>query len=409
MTPLRLLILNVHFSPTTYGGATVVAEEVALALQRQHGVQVSVISAISRGDLVPYAVMRVESLGMTHYMINLPPGRGAVETEMNPQVTERVAALVAGLAPDLAHVHCVQDLGAGCLTALREAGVPVILSVHDYWWLCERQFMMRPNGHYCGQDPIRVEACRGCVDDISRSRRRMATLGAIAAGCDRITYPSQHALDLSLRSGLGVAERSLVWTNGVRLPGPEFAARQAQHRAAGGPLVFGFLGGPSVSKGWPLLKAAFSALDRDDFDLQLVNGSPWGNWWDGHDLGPLRGRVTVIPRFAQDQIDDFYAGIDCLLFLSQWKETFGLTIREAISRGVRVIQTDSGGTVDHPLADPARLVPIGAPPARLLTELTRVLDAPRDHPAPVAVASYADQAASFMALATEVLAERRLS
>lgn len=403
---MRLLVMNVHFSPNTYGGATVVAEEVALALRRDHGVQVSVISAMARSDLVPYAVMRIESLGMVHYMINLPQELGAVLSETNPQVAERVAGLVAGIAPDLAHVHCIQDLGAACIPALQAAGVPVILSVHDYWWLCERQFMMRPNGQFCGQDPIRVEACRGCVDDITRSRRRMAQLGAIAASCDAITYPSAYAMDLSLRSGLGDAARSVVWTNGVRLPGPGFAQAQARHRAQQGKLVFGHIGGPSDSKGWPLIKAAFSAIERDDFTLRLVNGSPWGNWWDGHDLTGLRGDVQVVPRFAQGQIDDFYAGIDCLLFLSQWKETFGLTIREAIARGVRVIQTDSGGTVEHPLADPARLLPIGAPPSRLVAELTRVLDTAPDHPAPVAVQSYADQARSFMALAAQVLAAR---
>ena len=403
---MRLLILNVHFSPATYGGATVVAEEVAQALRRDHGVQVFVISAVSRGDLVPYAVMRVESLGMVHYMINLPHGLGALMSESNPHVAERVAGLVASIAPDLAHVHCIQELGAGCITALQAAGVPVILSVHDHWWLCERQFMMRPNGRFCGQDPIRIEACRGCVDDISRSRRRMASLGAIAARCDRITYPSAYAMDLSLRSGLGHAAQSVIWTNGVRLPGPDFSVAQARHRAKQGKLVFAHVGGPSDSKGWPVIKAAFTAIDRDGFELRLVNGSPWSNWWDGHDLTGLRGDVQVVPRFAQGQIDDFYAEVDCLLFLSQWKETFGLTIREAISRGVRLIQTDSGGTVEHALADPARLLPIGAPASRLVSELTRVLDTPRDHPAPVAVLSYSDQARSFMELAAQVLAER---
>jgi len=403
---MRLLVLNVHFSPFTYGGATVVAEEVAQTLQRDHGVQVFVISAISRADLAPYAVMRVESLGMVHYMINLPDNRGAVLADNNPQVAERVAGLVSTIAPDLAHVHCIQDLGAGCIPALQAAGVPVILSVHDYWWLCERQFMMRPNGQFCGQDPIRVEACRGCVDDIARTRRRSAQLGAIAAGCELVTYPGTYAMDLSLRSGLGQAGRSVVWTNGVRLPGPDFAEAQARHRSADGPIVFGHIGGPSDSKGWPVIKAAFTAIDRDDFVLRLVNGSVWGNWWDGHDLSGLRGDVQVVPRFAQDQIDTFFAEIDCLLFLSQWKETFGLTIREAISRGVRVIQTDSGGTVEHALADPARLLPIGAPPGRLVAELNRVLDAPQDRPAPVPVTSYADQARGFMALAAQVLAGR---
>jgi glycosyltransferase involved in cell wall biosynthesis len=45
-------------------------------------------------------------------------------------------------------------------------------------------------------------------------------------------------------------------------------------------------------------------------------------------------------------MDDFFSSIDVLLFPSQWKESFGLTVREAISRGVWVIVTDAGGIVE---------------------------------------------------------------
>lgn len=401
---MRLLVMNVYFRPTTYGGATVVAEEVALALKANHGVEICVISAVSRLDLVPYAVQRIEVQGMPHFLINLPPGRTAQEIESNPRVAERVAQIAQFFQPDLVHAHSVQELGAASLTALKAAGLPVVLSVHDFWWICERQFMMRPNGKYCGQDPIDVERCRGCVDDVSRTRTRSQTLGQVARSCDHITYPSNFALDLSLRSGFGDAARSSVWENGIQPPQPDFWAKQAAHRTSGRPFTFGYLGGPSDMKGWPMLRRAMLELDRDDFELRLVNGSPWGNWWDGHDLTKLHGTVRVVPRFSQSQLDDFFAQIDCLLFLSQWKETFGLTIREAISRGIRVIQTDSGGTVNHPLADPAHLIPLGNQVERLKAEINRVLDAPADHPRPATVTTYAQQAAAFHQLAQSLIA-----
>lgn len=399
---MRLLLMNVHFNPTTYGGATVVAEELALALQTHHGVEVFIISAVSRQDLVPYAIQRVEVHGMPHFLINLPWGRTVQEIESNPRVAERVSQIAQFVQPDIAHVHCVQELGAASVSALNAAGIPVILSVHDFWWVCERQFMMRPNRQYCAQDPIRVDNCRGCVDDVTRTRARSEMLGQVALACDLITYPTPFAMDLCLRSGLGDPARSTVLENGIKPPGVDFSAKQAAHRAAAKPFTFGYVGGPADSKGWPMLRSAMTDLGRDDFELHIVNGSPWGNWWDGHDLSNLRGTNRVIPRFAQAQLDDFFAGIDCLLFLSQWKETFGLTIREAISRGVRVIQTDSGGTVDHPLADPLRLIPLGQQTDRLKAEINRVLDTPDAHPQPVDVCTYRQQAEAFMGLAEKV-------
>ena len=46
-------------------------------------------------------------------------------------------------------------------------------------------------------------------------------------------------------------------------------------------------------------------------------------------------------------MDDFFSGIDVLLFPSQWKESFGLTVREALARDVWVIATDCGAPVEN--------------------------------------------------------------
>ena len=185
----------------------------------------------------------------------------------------------------------------------------------------------------------------------------------------------------------------------MRLPAPGFAGVQAARRAADPRLVFGFVGGPSQIKGWPTIRAAFKQLKRADFRVELVDGSPDGSWWRGHDLSDLPGDWRIVPRFEQATMDSFYAGIDVLLFMSQWKETFGLAIREALARGIDIIQTDSGGTTEHPLADPARLIPIGAAPEVLTAQIEAALDAPRGTaPQQIAVKGYDDQADGLLAL-----------
>ncbi|SHH85810.1 glycosyltransferase [Cognatishimia maritima] len=392
MSVPHILVINIYFAPYTYGGATVVAEQVAHHLKDDHGYRVTAISAMSRSDMPPYAILKSEVDGIVNYLINLPFGRSYGQTYDNSEVTEVVARLIRRLEPDLVHLHCLQDIGAGVIGAAKRQGVPVILSTHDFWWLCERQFMIRTEGRYCGQDPIQIENCKGCVDDLSRAQQRMERLKALAAEADLLTFPSQFAHDLCTRSGL-VAQDSMVWANGVHLPGQDFPVRQAARRAAESRLVFGFVGGPSLIKGWPIIRKAFSQLKADqEFDALLVEGSLDGSWWGRADFSDLPGRWQVVPRFAQAEMDGFYARIDVLLFMSQWKETFGLTIREALARGIRVIQTDSGGTVEHPAADPERLLPIGAGPECLVVELKRVLAEKDMHPDALDVVSFADQA-----------------
>lgn len=399
---MHVAILNVFFAPHTYGGATVVAEEVGRRLVRDHGVQVSAISVMSRSDLEPYSILRSEVDGMATWLINLPPGRGYVDGYINPNVGEKVSRILHQIEPDVAHVHCVQDLGADCLSRIKTAGIPIILSVHDFWWLCERQFMVRPDGTYCGQSPIEIEKCRGCASDFSRARTRHSALSALADLVDVVTYPSDFARNLCEASGLATG-KGVIWENGIRLPGTDFQEKRAARKAADPRLTFGYVGGPSRIKGWPIIHDAFAGLGRDDVKGLVVDGSLDGSWWRDVSLAGLSGSWSVFPRFDQAAMDDFYAEIDVLLFLSQWKETFGLSIREAAARGIQVIQTDSGGTVEHSAAIPNRFLKIGDGPDVLRNQIIDVLDHGPHVQTPVDVVSQSDQAAAFMELAEGVL------
>lgn len=406
--PEHILVINVFFSPYSYGGATIVAEEVAKELVRA-GRRVTAISCISRGDIMPYAVVRTEKSGIENYLINFPRKRSYEEIHSNTRVTEIVSGLIDQFEPDIVHAHCIQDIGTGILPMIRCKGLPLVLSIHDYWWICERQFMIMSNQRYCEQDPVRIESCRGCVDDWSRARLRFEALQRDAATVDLITYPSRFALDLSLRSGLKCA-RQEVWRNGVRLPKPEFFELQTERRQNDARLVFGYAGGPTHIKGWHVIRAAFEQLKRDDFAGILVDGSMGsigGKWWSAkRRYSRMKGEWAIVPRYAQHDMDDFYSKIDVLLFMSQWKETFGLGVREALSRGIRVLQTDSGGTSEWEGASKGEMLQIGDGPELLAQRIEAELERPVRGIEPLSVTSHAEQASSFLELVQAISPKR---
>lgn len=401
-----VLVINVFFAPYTYGGATIVAEQVARRLKSEHDYNVTAISVTCNESLAPYSVIKTEHAGVPNYVINLPFHRNYAEAYDNPQVGEAVERLLWRIAPDVVHLHCIQDLGAGLIPMIKRHKIPMVLSTHDFWWLCERQFMIRMDGRYCGQDPIRIENCRLCATDWERARSRDNRLKEAASLVDVITYPSKFSQSLCERSGLK-SRRSLVWANGVKLPSDCFFEQQAKRREdTNGRIAFGFVGGPSQIKGWPMIRRAFEMIDRDDFDGYLVDGSMDSSWWTGVDLSGLKGNWQIHPRFTQDDIDSFYAKIDVLLFMSQWKETFGLTIREALARGIKVIQTDSGGTTEHPAAKPAEMLQLGDGPAQLLPHLKRVLEPGGAVQEPLAVTGFSMQTAEMAACLQQLIADR---
>ncbi|MEO1238894.1 MAG: glycosyltransferase, partial [Pseudomonadota bacterium] len=217
---------------------------------------------------------------------------------------------------------------------------------------------------------------------------------------DVVTYPSAFAQKLCeacLAPGKGV-----IWDNGVRLPGADYAKKRAARQAADQRLVFGYVGGPSRIKGWPIIHDAFSGLGREDVKGIVVDGSLDGSWWRDRSLEGLSGTWSVWPRYDQADMDAFYAEIDVLLFLSQWKETFGLSIREAVARGIHVVQTDSGGTVEHPAANPNLFLKLGEGADIVRARIIDILDNGPSVQRPFRVVSQSDQAASFLGLAKSV-------
>ena len=91
----------------------------------------------------------------------------------------------------------------------------------------------------------------------------------------------------------------------------------------------------------------------------------------------VAGAVEVVPAYAQDELDDFFDGIDVLLFPSQWKESFGLIVGEALARDVWVIATDGIGAAEFIVeGENGNLIPLTSDPA----PLQRAVEALLAHP-----------------------------
>lgn len=402
MSARHILVANVFFAPHSYGGATVVAEEVARAIAGQGRMRVTAVSLCMRRDLAPYTMIKTQTGRIENYLINVPPGRSYGQIYDNPEVTARLAELMDALEPDIIHAHCIQDMGTGLIAAAESHGIPLILSVHDFWWLCERQFMLRLDETYCGQRPVRIDDCKGCADNFWAARLRYDHLRKMGGKAALVTYPSRFALDLYETSGFAPG-RGVVWENGVHMPGAAFAGAQTARRRADPRLTFGYVGGPSHLKGWPIIRAAFERVERDDFRVLLVDGGLEERWWTPRQFRDLPGDWEIVPRYSQDRLDSVMAEIDVLLFMSQWKETFGLAIREALARGIDVIQTDSGGTVEHGAVAGDKLIPIGASPDMLRHQIDMRLSSGARGRSPVSVTSFADQARALVAHIDQIL------
>ncbi len=368
----RLLVLNVHYAPQSFGGATVVAEAINKSLVQDLGWQVTVITTHVDPAIPAYNLRRYRTRSVDVISINLPTEKRYQDDYQNIYVDQVIESLLPRIAPDVVHAHAVQRLGCGYFAAIKALGIPLVVSVHDAWWLCDRQFMVDLNGRYCFQKEISPDRCRYCVDRPDEFEQKLDVMRAGLAQADLVLAPSRFQADLYIANGF---ENCRVNGNGIVPPGtPTPALRSTTDK-----LNFGFLGGPGPLKGAPVIVEALNQLpEYRDYVLQVVDAAQnVGVSWKDPNFWQVPGEVVFTPAYDQAGIDDFYAGIDVLLFPSQWKESFGLTVREALARDVWVIACSEGG-VGEAIRDGenGELIPMTANPEPLRAAMARCLAQP---------------------------------
>lgn len=334
----RVLLVNVLFGLSSFGGATMVVEDTAQELRRQ-GFEVYVFSTlrvhgIQQGTLVRYAWN-----GVTVIAVNDCLGD---EEKKNSPVERMFRRALRAVCPELVHIHCIQGMGLGLLQSCRSARIPYVITMHDAWWICPRQFMMDKNEHYCAQKTVHPEICRArCSLSDARLYSRRLQMREAVKWAEAIFAPSEFYATFVRRNFPHDAHKIGVNRNGIHCPPRSNTPRKA------GPIRFGYLGGKAYHKGYFFLAETLRDLGRTDFEVLLVDvHTAFGKgamtesenrrlWQDM--------RVSILPFVQHGAIDAVYAQMDVLLFPSLWDESFGLTVREAIVRDIFVVAADCGG------------------------------------------------------------------
>jgi glycosyltransferase involved in cell wall biosynthesis len=213
------------------------------------------------------------------------------------------------------------------------------------WCVCEKQFMIMPDGKYCHQTKIDTAFCQAQCNHRSDTFtiQRTAYLKTILNDANLLLTPSTFQKEMYAYN-LDHKEKLKVNRNGILFPSKEYSKKKNER------VRFAYVGGNANHKGFQFLKDAFETIEDSNYELVLVDlerklghNSIFESDWD------IKGTLTIVDGYenTQEGIDAFYSDIDVLLFPSQCKESFGLTVREVMVRDVWVISTDAGGVVEE--------------------------------------------------------------
>lgn len=356
--PLKILVVNVLFAPTSFGGATCVAEQLSLELSRLPQTKVAVFTGTINPETPINSLHCYEWNEIPVFAAKLPGAGSPRDDYENPAMARLFTEVLDYVRPDVVHFHSVQILSAELARVCQRRDLPYVITLHDAWWICERQFMGKPDGHYCGQPGVDPLKCVGCTADTAFTTKRFNYLWEILTKARHLLTPGAFFRELYIRSGVD-PEHISVNKNGVLQPASR--PRQARDEPADRCVTFAFVGGRATHKGYFWLLEIFREIREKNFRLKIVDldqkfggRSVFAKEWSA------AGEVEIAAPYTQETLEEFYSGVDVLLFPSLWKESFGLTVREALLRDIWVIATDCGGPAED-LRDGvnATVVPIG--------------------------------------------------
>jgi glycosyltransferase involved in cell wall biosynthesis len=275
----------------------------------------------------------------------------------NPLAAKELRRVAERVRPDVAHVHNTwYSLSPSVLAALADAGVPTVMTLHNYRLLCANAQLFR-NGGPC-QDCVGSHPWHGVWHRCYRGSvlTSAAASATIALNRRRSTWERHVALYLTMThfskerfvAGGLPDERIWVKPHSVTDPGQRPAPPSTSRAIL-------YVGRLSAEKGLPVLIDAMADLREVDLELLVIGDGPERSALERR-AGP---RVRFIGRVEPAQVRDQMRRARALAFPSVWYETFGMSVVEAMAAGLPVIASDLGGTREIVGDRAGRLVPPG--------------------------------------------------
>ncbi len=370
--PMRILLLVHHFPPHHTGGAEWRAFRTARSLQeRGHEVRVLCVEDIDRGpaDGVAWQDDSFRGISVRRLSFDMQaapdPFRWAYD---NPWIGDHLRDLSRSWRPQVMHLIGGYLISGRSLLMAREIGLPTVVTLTDFWFLCPRITMLRSDGGLSTL-PIEAERCARCLGEERRRHRwaaraapglmarywrsrrgavaavqeRMAFLKRALSAADAFIAPSRFLERFFLEWGLDPARMHFL-RQGLDRSADELVVKSA----ATGSLRLAYIGQLAPHKGAHLLLEALQRMPQAALRLEVYGDLQAFPRYVRRlrRMAAMDGRVALAGTFPRRDLPRVLSNVDLVVVPSIWYENSPNVILEAFAHETPVMVSDLGGMAE---------------------------------------------------------------
>jgi glycosyltransferase involved in cell wall biosynthesis len=380
---MRILQVIHAFPPYSEAGSENYTRALSQALRRL-GHEVAVFHRVADPAQDEYTLTEAQFEGLPVYRLNntFRYCDRFEKTYRNADIDARFGAVLDRFRPDVVHFHHLTCLSTSCVFEAKLRGLPVVMTLHDYWLICQRgQFLRRDDSlSLCQRQEDRecvrcwapqlnipeselssVSSMRGLFRRVQRRfsrtvsrseeqaltevQTRMSHVREVCAAVDLFLSPSRFLHERFLAFGIA-ANKILFSPYGHQTA--SFSHHVRSFPDARRPLRFAFIGTIIPSKGVHVLIEAFRAIPDSVAQLTIHGGEvPYEGFPDyGKTLRESAAgcaHITFAGAYHQTEVSRVLQEADVLIVPSMWYENAPLTIQEAFLARIPIITSDLGG------------------------------------------------------------------
>ncbi|MDD5165972.1 MAG: glycosyltransferase family 4 protein [Candidatus Omnitrophica bacterium] len=379
----------VHNHPfSAQAGTELHTQELSLELSRKH--EVSIFCRASDPRQKDYKITKKNYGRIAVHSINNSL-RDCNSFEMlyeNEEIDRRFDDLLGEINPDLVHIQHLVFLSIGMIGKIKKRGIPIVLTLHDYWLVCPKWHLfkndLKPCEEACNGNYNReCAACLGEMLNIRKNTLKLYMLArrifpAMMANGARKVYPlfnkglrnSENAVEklkkrsLKIKNALSdidffFAPSEHIKDSFIRFGIPaekikfsKFNLNSSLYNAASqksrsNKIRFAFIGTLLPAKGLHVLIESFNNIPSRDIELKVYAKLRSYAGYE-HYLPYLKKliknkNIRLMGDFDHENVADIFKEIDVLIVPSLWQENRPLVIEEAFLSQTPVIASRIGG------------------------------------------------------------------